>query len=1187
MLVERIINKIINEKIDIDKLLVVTFTNAAASEMRERILEAIYKRLEDEPENENLQRQINLLGKASICTIDSFCLDVIKNNFYEIEVSPNFRIADSTEVSLLKQEVLEELFENKYEAGDKDFIKLINTYTSYRDDTPLKELILKIYTFIQSSPFPRKWLNEKIEMFNLKDKLEQNFSETPWGKVLLEEVEEELIDDITTLQSVRNNLAKYPELDKYQKVIELDIEQLQILQLNLDSWDKSYELALNLDFKKWPVDKKIDFKEKEDSKAIRDSVRKKLKKKLDKILSFTSIEANQDINDMYITLYNLKNLIFEFDDKFSKKKKEKNILDFSDIEHLALQILVKENDEGKIELTDVAKMYQQKFVEIAIDEYQDSNLVQEYILTSVSVGRNIFMVGDVKQSIYKFRQARPELFMEKYSTYKVKSDKAKDDDLKIQLFKNFRSRENILEFTNLVFENLMSNILGNIEYDKSEFLNLGADYQEINQDFKTEITIIDISKKDEEAEEIQENENDEDNIEIIEQAEIESKYVAKKIQELIKNKFQVYDTKSKSFRNIKYSDIVILLRSTKETANVYEKQLIEFNIPVFSDTSSEYLDSIEIQTVMSILKVIDNPMQDIPLVTVLRSPIFNFSDNDLVEIRLVDKYDNYYNALLKSKLSGSPILREKINQFLAQIDKWRKAKEYLALDELIWKIYVDTGYYNYVILMPNGELRQANLRSLFEKAKQYESASFKGLFNFINFIEKLKLGSKDLDSAKLIGENENVVRIMSIHKSKGLEFPVVFLSGTGKEFNLTDLNKKVLIHQDLGLGVKYIDYDRHIEYDTLSKAALRDKLLTETLSEEMRILYVALTRAKEKLFITGVVKNHEEDMDKMNKLIDMYDRQFGKINPVLIKKYIRYIDWVMLVYLYNEKEIKDIISLNIQKYDEISNVETEKMEKNNTLKILEQEQSKVDKDEYENIKSLLEYEYKFKDAILIPTKMSVTKIKEMKQDVQKGKIVNYIEDDRTEENSTQFAIPKFLSNSDEQVITSAQKGTLMHLCLQKLDEKRDYTLNDIKQLVKDLQLKEIITEEEAKAINCEKIYNFTKSVIWKDLKQAKEVYKEKPFYISLPASEIYNDNADEKIIVQGIIDLYYIDKDDKLVLVDYKTDYIQSNDGNELIEKYSEQLNLYKKALEEALHRKVDKVCIYSIYLNDVFENMS
>ena len=1197
VLVERIINKIINDNIDIDKLLVVTFTNAAASEMRERVLDAIYKKLEEDPENQNLQRQITLLNKASICTIDSFCLEVVRNHFYELDnVSPNFRIGDITEIELLKQEVIEELFEKKYEEENEDFNKLINTYTSYKDDTPLKEIILKIYNYIQSNPFPEKWLDEKIEMFNIKNSNiqkeninQQDFSVTIWGEELLKEIEEELIDDITTLQDIEESLSYDPELDKFQQTIRNDIDALETLRKNLDNWDKAYEISQNISFVTWPR-KKIESEIKEEAKAIRDDVKKKLNKILDKILICDSEEAMQDIQDMYQILKKLQKIILEFQDEFSKRKREKNIVDFNDIEHFALKILLKDKD-GKIEPTEVANKYKQKYSEIAIDEYQDSNLVQEYILKAVSKENNIFMVGDVKQSIYKFRQAMPELFLSKYETYKTKENKKENDDLKIKLFKNFRSRKNVLDFTNLIFQDIMSNLLGDIEYDDEEYLNLGANYSSIEQNLKTEINIINL-KQDKDHENIDELEENEEQQEKLEDVEIEARFVANKIKELIDNKFQVWDRNKNKYRNIEYKDIVVLLRSTFNIAPIYEQEIIRLDIPVFSDSSQEYLDSIEIQTIMSLLKIIDNPLQDIPLVTVLRSNIGKFTDDELVEIRLTDKYDDFYTCMQKSKPNVTENLKIKIEQFFSNIEKWRKEQEYLALDELIWKIYIDTGYYNYVGLMPNGPLRQANLKMLFQRARQYETSNFKGLYNFINFIDKLKLSSGDLGTAKLIGENDNVVRIMSIHKSKGLEFPVVFLSSTGKQFNLMDLNQNILLHQEMGIGVKYIDYERQVQYDTLTKISMKNKILVETLSEEMRILYVALTRAKEKLFITGLSKDYEKEIEKIEQQVNRYSKCSAKINPILVKKYKRYLDWIMLVYQYEKDTISELVDFYIwNRSDLIKSFENTNNNEIEVIKTLQDQE--VDQNNIKRIEKTLNWSYDYESSTIIPTKTSVTKIKQMQnEDFLEPTLdtvlikENNADSEAMKINDEEIKIaentlpePQFLREDEENKITSAQKGTLVHLCLQKLDEKKEYTMDSVKELIEDLLSKQIITKKEAEVISPYKILAFTKSTIWEELKFAKQIEKEKPFYINIPAKEVYGQEVDDDILVQGIIDLYYINENDELVLVDYKTDYVQKGKEDELIHKYTKQLELYKNALESALNRKVDKIYIYSVYL--------
>ena len=1190
VLVERIINKIVNEKIDIDKILVVTFTNAAASEMRERILNAIYKKIDEsksQEEQENLQRQVLLINKASICTIDSFCLDVIRNNFFEIDISPNFRIGDTPEMELLKQEVLEEIFEEKYETRDEKFQNLIKTYTSYKDDTPLKDIVLKIFEFISSNPYPRTWLTNQVQKFNIKD-MNIDFAKTKWGELLLEEIREELEDDIAILQSEAKKLSVQRELNVFQRIIENDVTELQTILSNLDNWDKAYKIAKSIEFIRWSGPK-VESTIKDNARKVRDDVKKKFNAKADKIFVSNSKDAIQDIVNMYEKLSDLKDLIFEFEDRFKKRKKEKNVLDFSDVEHRALEILVSENEDGTHKRTDIAKKYQEKFVEIAIDEYQDSNLIQEYILTSVSRDNNIFMVGDVKQSIYRFRGAMPELFLDKYKKYDL--EEANEHGLEIQLFKNFRSRENILDFTNLIFEKIMSEELGEIEYNEKEFLNLGASWNEEKQINEIDIIDLKMDGKNEDEKTILENE-DQESDENIENTELEAKFVAKKIKELVESRFQIYDTKTKEKRNIKYKDIVILLRSTKSKAPIFESELIGQEIPVYSDMSSVYIDSIEIQTILSLLKIIDNPMQDIPLVMVLRSFIGKFTDNELVEIRLADQNSDFYTAMLKAKISADINLREKIIRFLEMIDKWREESEHLSLDELIWKIYEETGFIGYVGILPNGELRQANLKMLFERAREYEAVSFKGLFNFIRFIEGLKIGSGDLSSAQIIGENEDVVRIMSIHKSKGLEFPVVFLASTGTQFNMTDLNKDILLNQELGLGVKYIDYDMQIKYDTLTKLALRNKEHVSALAEEMRILYVALTRAKEKLYITGVSKDYEKAKEKMESLVSIYKQMGDKINPILIKKCKSYLEWIELVLLSNTEKIRNLIELKIyKKTDLIKELRPEEREELDVIKFLTEKTIDVTDDEIKEIGKKLEFNYEFKSETEIPSKTSITAIAH--KDKEKIKTTSIMEEDylgpiSVEENEQveeiEFTVPKFMKNDEEEKVTAARRGTIIHLCMKELDTSCEYNLEDVKELVQGLVKRELITPKEAKSVRVSQILEFTKSNIWKELKNSREIHKEQPFYINVPADEILDIKSKENILAQGIIDLYYINENNELVLVDYKTDFVNIGEEDILKKRHTEQLMLYKKALEDGLNKKVDKVYIYSTVLGKEIE---
>ena len=702
-----------------------------------------------------------------------------------------------------------------------------------------------------------------------------------------------------------------------------------------------------------------------------------------------------------------------------------------------------------------------------------------------------------------------------------------------------------MNFCNLVFNNIMTKKLGDIDYTEEEYLNPSAHFEESSllesQSQKTVLNIIDL-KEDEENEDEEERK--------LEKVEIEAKFVAKKIKELVNSNFKVFDKKV-GYRDITYKDIVILLRTTAGAASVFERELENLEIPVFSDSSSDYLNSIEIQTIISFLKVIDNPTEDIPLVTVLRSPIVGFDDNELAEIRLVDRNVSFYDSLKKFSETCESDLKNRVVDFLNMIEELREAEEYLTLDEFIWEIYERTDYLNYVKLMPNGDIRQANLRMLFERAKEYENISFKGLFNFIRYLERIKSQDGDLSSSKIIGESENVVRIMSIHKSKGLEFPVVFLSRADKPFNLRDLNDVILLHSTLGIGPKYINYERKIEFDTAAKTAIALKVRNEAISEEMRILYVALTRAKEKLIITGVSKDFEKEIEDKKDLLTVYEKEGDSLNHLLIKKYTNYLDWLEFVILNNEN-IEDVLEIKKIKKSDISFEEDSKKD----IRHLDIEKQR----DFSEITKLLDWEYEGDKLTTIPSKLSVSQIKSLKTEVKD----TYDEEIK----------PNFMKNKK---ISKAEIGTLIHLCLQSLDLRNTYTLDDIEKFLQKMQFENKITEEERKVIDLKHIYNFINSGLAERVRNSKFFEKEKPFYINISTDEVYGVNSDETILVQGIIDLYFIDENDNVILVDYKTDYVK--DEQILIDKYRIQLDLYKRALEDALGRIVDEVYIFSTFL--------
>ena len=749
----------------------------------------------------------------------------------------------------------------------------------------------------------------------------------------------------------------------------------------------------------------------------------------------------------------------------------------------------------------------------------------------------------------------------------------------------------------------MSKKLGEIEYTEEEALNLGASFDEPNIDCETELNIIetndeickmknnvtdlDFESNVNNANSIENTENED--YEVIENAALEARLVAKKIKELNK-------------AGQPYKNMTILLRSPKSVASIYEKELMDEGIPVFSDITTEYLNTIEIDTVMSLLKIIDNPLQDIPFVTVLRSEIGGFTDNELIEIRLVDRNISYYRAFEKAKDSNDirPELKEKINQFINFLKELKEEEKTKPLDELIWDIYNKTGYYHYVGLMPDGTLRQANLKKLFEKAREYEKISLKGLFNFILFMEKVGTSSGSIDSARIIGENDDVVRIMSIHKSKGLEFPIVFLCNANKKFNLKDMNEKIVLDNNLGIGANYIVDG--IEFPTIAKDAIKIKANKEAISEEMRVLYVALTRAKEKLIIVGTSDNVEkklgEKVDEINKYYKF--TKLEKLNPKLVEKYKTYLDWIELVYKYNDNPFMKLRIINKSELmAEAQSKEQEETRKHKAEIIKEINEHRINKEEYEKINQMLNYTYKYEKDVELPTKTSVTALKVLINSIKGStkinneinklnetvNLSNFEEADlglnNEETNSTaKRKVPTF---AQDKKLSGARRGTIVHLILSKITNEKD--MDEVNNLIEKLLAKNAITEEEKSLIDMNIIKNYLNSELYNEILQAKEIYREIPFYLNINSGEIY-EKTNEPILVQGVIDIYYISKNDELVLVDYKTDYIKEKETGkeELTQKYKSQLDLYKRALEKALKRKVDKAYIYSTSLNECIE---
>lgn len=1186
VLVERIIRIITDPKnpVDIDKLLVVTFTNAAASEMRERIGNAISERLDMNPDSKVLRRQLTLLGKSSIMTIHAFCLGVIRRNFYMIGLDPDFRIADSTETVLLKQDTILNLFEKKFEEGNDDFLSLVESFGGVKDDRKLQDIVLSLYDFVMSGPFPKKWLKKASDAFNMHQNTENSedfdFSKKEWGKIIIESMRIELQGILKALYGSLEESESTEGLENYAVTFKEDIQNLKELIESLDgSFDDIYKKVNSIEFGKLKSAKRGTPKEITDKvKLPRDMFKDKIKKLKEDIFFEDPKKASRDMEDMHARVSSLCSLVMEFDYMYSSVKRDRGILDFNDLEHMSLDILTVEDEKGNITPSKAAEEYKNYYYEVLVDEYQDSNAVQEVIINMVSrrneKNPNVFMVGDVKQSIYRFRQAEPELFMEKYDSY---SGEEGAKNRKILLYKNFRSRREIIDAVNSVFKSIMSKNIGEINYDKDEALNPGAEYplceiEGCKAGGPVEIDIIEKSKK----------EAADDEYEDINSIQLEARFVGKKIKDIVSKygeTFMVYDRDKKEYRNVQYNDIVILLRATLNWSSVFMEELTKMDIPVFTDAGGGYFDTLEVETIMSLLQIIDNPMQDIPLLAVLRSPIFGFTPENLIDIRSADNNVSFYEALkifyenTSSDDNGDYNLdiRGRIKSFMDDLSRWREKSIHLPVDELIWYLYYDTGYYGYAAAMPGGVQRQANLRILFERAKQYEKTSLKGLFNFINFVDKLRKSSTDMESAKIIGENEDVVRIMSIHKSKGLEFPVVFLSGCGKKFNTQDTKGSILFHKKLGIGPDFVDNEKRIYYPTIIKQAIKSKINLENLSEEMRVLYVAFTRAKEKLIITGSVNDVSSSNDRWEKVSAMKDKN-GKIPEYEVLKSQNYLDWICPAAECN----KDKFKINFVGFRDIAENANKSEENKDYGFEVNEEDADIFKTE---IDRRLSYEYPYILASKLPAKVSVTELK---------RVFNELREDEYTKNiykKMNAKKPEFLKET--RGLSGAEKGTIMHSVMQHIILKDDMSINYINEEISMMVEKEILTKEQADSVNRQKIAEFFESSIGKRMLYARNKLKrEQGFYIYIGSSEIYPELSknydDEKIILQGIIDCYF-EEDDGIVLIDYKTDRI-GRDEDEIRKKYEIQLKYYKRAIERITDKKVKESYIYLFSTGDTLK---
>lgn len=1179
VLVERILSIITDTRhpVDIDRLLVVTFTKAAAAEMRSRIGDAIEKQLAATPEDLHLQKQFTLLPSAQITTIDSFCLHVIQNYFHKIDLDPAFRIADDSELKLLQKNVVASLLESRYEEGSEDFCRFIESYAGDRSDANVEALILRLYGYAMSYPYPEEWLEGCALAYE-----EQDGEASPWVSTLIGYMKNISTDIVASLEKAYEISCEMNGPQIYRPVLEQELELVRPLS-SADTYEEFRSCISHISFSRLPgkKDDSVDPARRELAKNYRDSAKKMI----------ADLQANYlyaPLDEMLALLHNtapmireLTGLVIDFYHAYALEKEEKGILDFSDLEHFALKILVDKTEDG-IKPSACAGELRDLYEEILIDEYQDSNFVQEYILNSISrepLGTpNIFMVGDVKQSIYKFRQARPELFMEKYDTYSLKDSKYQ----RIDLHKNFRSRTQVLDSVNEMFYALMTRKLGGITYDDAAALHPGAKYPDEDgtsgYDHKnSELLLVTDTLADEST---AADGNSTGTIPALDEKEAEARAVGKRILEL----------------NAEYRDIVILLRTMSGWSETFTTTLQEMGIPAYAETRSGYFSALEVQTMLNFLRIIDNPRQEIPLTAIMRSVIIGMTDDELALLgslthgmelwdaaREIAACEGAVENLPADCLPAFETLKERLSTLCDMITHYRIKSDTLTVSELLQQIYEDTHYYLYVSAMPDGEKRAANLDMLLQKAESFGSGSYHGLFQFIRYIEQLHRYDIDYGEASAIAENMNAVRIMSIHKSKGLEFPVVFVSGLGKNFNFQDARAKFVLHPELGIGANYVDLENRLYQSTILKKIIAKAGTLDTLGEELRILYVALTRAREKLIVSAFCKNYDEEKER-NKDYTV-PLSFSRLSGAK-----SYLDWILPVIMHSPKNWSyQVITTDSLFMDEVQS----------QLNLIENELSlhafDTDRKYCPEILAALEaaknWQYPYQDAGMLPVKVSVSYLKSQKDaeavsEEEALPVPQLFTPEEEDDVTPEVPLPEFL-RTETATASGASRGSAYHKVMEHLPYEEEIgDSSAIKRILDSLVDKKLLSAMERALVSEKNIVSFTHSALahrMQDACKAHRLHREQPFVIGVPATTLYPEQSSgETILVQGIIDAWFED-DEELVLVDYKTDRIPfGQDDNYLVERYKKQLDYYAAALSSITGMPVKEKLLYSFSLGRV-----
>lgn len=1230
VLVERIVELVSGSgcdsarAVDIDRLLIVTFTNAAAAQMRERITKALSDRVEAEPDNEHIKKQLMLIHNAKIMTIHSFCLYLIKNHFNDIGLDPDFRTADEGEIRLLKQEVLSELLEEQFALGRKEFTDCVEYFAYDGREKRLEELIERLYTFSGSYPFPEKWLRQHRMDYHVETF--EELVKTEWFAGMMQEISA-LLQECKEQEKAALKVCEEPDGPYFYAVaLEQDQELIAGLEQELasvvqtasepeqsvtpaemdssvakDAFEALAARVQGISYARMAAkkDDSVSAEKRELVKAMRERVKSLLGTLSEKYFASGPKQWLAECRQADAALCELVDLALLFGERLTEKKREKNLLDFEDMEHLALQILLKEEENGQMVPSDTALEYREQFVEILIDEYQDSNLVQEFLLQSISGeddGRfNRFMVGDVKQSIYKFRLARPELFLEKFATYQ----KEDGNCVRVDLKQNFRSRHEVTDCVNDLFLQLMHRELGGVEYDADAALYPAAQFPEADGEaadtrekdvalggeekqgsavpvstaceasiarspYEPELCIAAIS-----------GEKGED------PKELEAKMIAGKIREIV-GKLPVRDSESGQLRPARYQDIVILLRTSSGWDETFKKILEENAIPVFVTSKTGYFAATEVQTVLNFLRVLNNPLQEIPLFGVLKSVLFGFSDAQLATLRALDEtgkrclYDCVKLAAGEGESGEGSVgygsgsngadasLREKCCSFLSFLNRYREYAVYLPIHKLMEQFLEETGYLYTVSALPGGVQRRINVEMLLTRAESFEKTSYSGLFHFIRYMEQLEKYDIDYGETGASDENADVVRIMSIHKSKGLEFPVCFVSGLSKRFNRQDSAAPVLMDMDLGLAIDWVDPTARIRHTTLKKNVLARKLNADSMGEELRVLYVALTRAEEKLILTGTCKEDKLPQE------DTAQGAYG-YSALRLQEASSYYDLVLPAWQSVGRR------LQICTQEELLQAELVRasLGYNSRQKLFEEAGKEPEAAELALCERLQKpYAHENLAGLFVKTTVSELKKEGMQEEAAEGLTLF------PEEEVVPY-LPQFIKEQEE-TVSGTTRGSAYHRLLEifPFERQETWTAAKIRTVIEECKADRRLSEEYAAAINVYKIRAFLQTPLAARMAKAarsNRLHREQPFVLGLSANRLNTDfPEDETVLIQGIIDVY-LEEEDGIVLADYKTDLVK--DPKELILRYRVQLDYYEEALVRLTGKCVKEKLIYSFGL--------